>query len=454
LCTPPREQVDNDGLYKVLGVSKDVDSDTLKKAYRKLALANHPDKGGDPDKFKTISVAYEVLSDPEKRSMYDQYGEEGLKGQAGPDGGDMGDLLSRMFGGGGGGRGGRGGPRKSENVAHGIKVSLEDAYKGRTIKLSIEREAVCSACSGSGGADGAVETTCADCAGKGQRIGMRQLGPGMIQQVVMPCGPCGGAGRKMPPGKACRTCGGKKVKKEKALLSVEVPKGCPDKHRVTMKGQAGVSAPGMEPGDVVFIVQVSPHPLFERMKNDLVLDKDIPLVDALYGVDFTIRKLDGSALRISTPPGTVVQPGAVLVAAGAGMPVLGASYRSGNLLVRFNVILPAPRDLPPASAARSLFPRLMDPVARAVKAAQRRRARAGRAGEEEDEEMADDGGAGSTDADVVPDAQEELDEVVLAPFDAARAAAEQAEHDAAGAGEEEDEEGGGGGGQRVQCAQQ
>lgn len=302
--------MDNEALYKVLGVPQDADDATIKKAYRKLALKEHPDKGGEPEKFKAISMAYEVLSDPEKRKMYDKYGEEGLKGSVGEDGQDMGDLFSMFFGGGrrggNGGRGGGGGPRKSSDVRHAIQVSLEDVYRGRTIKLSIERTAVCKGCSGSGGVNGeSVESTCSDCQGRGQRVAIRQLGPGMIQQMAMPCGACSSTGKVIPPGKQCKGCSGRKVSQEKVILAVEVPKGCPDGHGVVLRGEAGVQAPGMQPGDIIFMVKVKPHPLFERAGSDLILEKDLPLVDALTGVDFVVMHLDGHKVRVKSKAGEV-----------------------------------------------------------------------------------------------------------------------------------------------------
>jgi hypothetical protein len=226
---PPLPQADTEGLYKALGVSKDADEATIKKAYRKTALQHHPDKGGSEEAFKKVTRAYEVLSDPDKRRVYDQYGEEGLEGgDGGGGGGDPMDMFAQMFGGGvrRGGGGDGGGRRKGRDMSHQLGVSLADLYNGRTIKLAITRDTTCKDCSGSGGQDGATETTCGECKGRGMRVMLRQLGPGMVQQMTAPCGACKGAGKTLPEGKRCRTCsGGKTVKERKVRRREEEEEG-------------------------------------------------------------------------------------------------------------------------------------------------------------------------------------------------------------------------------------
>jgi DnaJ family protein A protein 2 len=141
--------VDTDKYYKVLGVDKAASAEEIKKAYRKVALKEHPDKGGDPEAFKVATVAYEVLSDPKKREVYDVHGEEGLGEGGGDTGVDPTDLFAQLFGG-GGGRRGQGGPRKGEDIVHALGVSLEDLFCGKTAKLAVTRDAACSGCRGSG----------------------------------------------------------------------------------------------------------------------------------------------------------------------------------------------------------------------------------------------------------------------------------------------------------------
>ena len=159
---PPKE-VDNKRYYDLLGVEKNATFDQIKKAYRKLALKAHPDKGGDAEKFKEISMAYEVLSDKDKREIYDQHGEDGLKEGGGMRGGD---IFSQMFGGGMGMR--QQGPKKGKSVEHAIKVTLEEIYKGKTTKIAVNRDRICKTCNGKGGKNGA-NSTCQGCKGRGMR---------------------------------------------------------------------------------------------------------------------------------------------------------------------------------------------------------------------------------------------------------------------------------------------
>ena len=180
-----RGPVDNEKFYKVLGVARSASQDEIKKAFRKIALKEHPDKGGDPEKFKAAQAAFEVLGDEQKRTAYDQGGEEAVAGADGDGGGGGADIFSQMFGGGGGGRGGGGGggARRTKNKDILQKVTLEQVYTGASQTVRVERECLCKACRGSGGADGVKEVRCATCNGQGARIMLRQLGPGMVQQV-------------------------------------------------------------------------------------------------------------------------------------------------------------------------------------------------------------------------------------------------------------------------------
>jgi DnaJ homolog subfamily A member 2 len=185
--------VDNTSYYKALGVEKDASEAEIKKAFRKLAMKHHPDKGGDPEEFKKIGKIAEVLTDPKKREIYDQYGEEGLEGagDSGGGGGGM-DIFSELFGGGrrgGGGRGGNG-KRKGKDSMHPLEVSLEDLFCGKTVKLAVTRDCFCSECTGSGAKAGASEEACTQCRGSGMVTRIVQMGPGMMAQSSAPCGNC------------------------------------------------------------------------------------------------------------------------------------------------------------------------------------------------------------------------------------------------------------------------
>ena len=166
----PKKDVDTQKLYDILKVSKKASQDEIRKAFRKLALKEHPDKGGDPEKFKDISTAYEVLSNPEKRDVYDKYGEEGVNQGGGGGAGGMSDIFE-MFSGMGGGRQKPSGPKKGKPVLHQVKATLEDLYNGKSSKLAVNRDRICSKCNGLGGKAGAV-ATCGACKGRGMRVMM------------------------------------------------------------------------------------------------------------------------------------------------------------------------------------------------------------------------------------------------------------------------------------------
>ena len=302
-------------LYDLLGVSVDASEPELKKAYRKKALSAHPDKGGDPDVFKEITAAYEVLSDSQKREMYDRFGEEGLKegGMGGMGGMDAQDLFSQLFGGGGGGffgggggRGGPSGPRKGKDLVHRVKVSLEELYVGKVTKLALQKHVLCAKCDGRGGKEGAVKT-CGGCQGRGVKVILRQLGP-MVQQMQQTCPDCQGAGEIINAKDRCKQCNGKKVNQERKVLEVRIDKGMEDGQHITFKEEAD-QAPNTIPGDVVIVIDEKPHPRFKRRKNDLLIDVEVDLLTALAGGKITIEHLDDHALSVEIPQGEVIKPG-------------------------------------------------------------------------------------------------------------------------------------------------
>ena len=247
---------DTTKLYEILGVPKDADANTIKKAFRKAALKHHPDKGGDVDKFKELSGAAEILMDEEKRKIYDEYGLEGLEeGGGGGGGGGMDDIL-RQFMGGGGGRRSRG-PQKGEDIVHPIKASLEDLYNGKTTRLAINRNKKCGECEGRGGKVG-CEKECSDCNGRGVRVQLRQVGPGMVQQMQSACPTCKQTGKVMNEADKCKTCKGKKTIKDRKVLEVVIEKGMKNGQKIKFRGEAD-ELPGTTAGDVVFVVQEKEH---------------------------------------------------------------------------------------------------------------------------------------------------------------------------------------------------
>eukprot|EP00638_Chattonella_subsalsa_P005199 CAMPEP_0117754360 /NCGR_PEP_ID=MMETSP0947-20121206/12784_1 /TAXON_ID=44440 /ORGANISM="Chattonella subsalsa, Strain CCMP2191" /LENGTH=414 /DNA_ID=CAMNT_0005573437 /DNA_START=156 /DNA_END=1400 /DNA_ORIENTATION=+ len=333
---PPRGEVDNSKFYEILGVSKDASESEIKKAFRKLALKNHPDKGGDPEKFKTITRAYEVLSDEEKRKTYDQYGEEGLSEDGGGPGRSADDIFSMFFG---GGRRGPSGPKKGEDLVHPLKVSLEDLYNGKTARLAINRDKLCEGCEGRGGKVGA-EKTCETCSGRGVRIQLRQLAPGMVQQLQSTCSICNGEGKMMREKDKCKDCKGAKVIKERKVLEVHIEKGMRNNQKITFSGEAD-EAPGTIPGDVIFVVQEKEHSNFKRKGSDLIMTKKISLVEALCGYEFTIKHLDDRTLKVKSAEGQVVKPDSLRMIQGEGMPHHGNPFTKGRLFILFKVEFPA-----------------------------------------------------------------------------------------------------------------
>ncbi|KAF0700507.1 Aste57867_8968 [Aphanomyces stellatus] len=346
----PSKPVDNTTFYETLGVPKNASAADIKKAYRKLALKNHPDKGGDPELFKDITVAYEALSDPEKRELYDQYGEEGL--QQGGGGGHPGaDIFSQMFGGRGGGR--PRGPQRGEDLTHPLKVSLEDLYNGKTVKLAVNRDVLCGGCSGRGGPEGA-ETTCNTCNGRGMRIQHRQIGPGMVQQVQSVCPDCRGQGKSIRESDRCKVCKGNKVTKERKVLEVHIEKGMRNGQRITFSGEAD-QAPGVLPGDIIFVIQEKEHSVFQRKGGNLIMEKKISLVEALCGFETIVEHLDGRHVHVKSVAGEVIKPNQFKAVHGEGMPQHGNPFVKGQLVILFKVDFPTTITPDQARVLTSIF---------------------------------------------------------------------------------------------------
>jgi len=331
--------------YELLGVDPSANEQEIKKAYRKMAMKFHPDKNPDAgDKFKEISVAYEVLSDPEKKEIYDKHGEEGLR--EGMGGMDADDLFSSFFGGGfpfgRGGHGhshGRGGKRKGRDAAYAFPVTLEDLYKGKQAKFNHKKTVICSTCQGKGTNKPNAMTKCNACEGTGVRVTLRHLGFGMVQQLQEQCHQCDGEGEIIKSKDKCKQCRGEKTKTEEKVLDVYVDPGMKHGTKITFSGE-GDQLPDILPGDVILVLQLSEHPVFKREGNDLRIEKSISLIEALVGFKFVIQHLDGRHLVVSSTPGQIVRPGDTKYIENEGMPQHGNPFEKGRLLINFNIEFP------------------------------------------------------------------------------------------------------------------
>jgi len=263
--------------------------------------------------------------------------------------------MFSMFFGGGRGKKGPSGPQKGEDIQHPLKVSLEDLYNGKTVKLAINRDKMCSDCNGKGGKDG-CEKSCSDCNGRGVRVQLRQIGPGMVQQIQSACGNCKGTGKIMNEKDKCKTCKGKKVNKDRKILEVVVEKGMKNGQKIKFVGEAD-EAPDTVPGDVLFIVQEREHEVFKRKGADLVLTMNLTLSESLCGFTRTITHMDGRVLRIDSKPGSVVKPDSVKMIQGEGMPYHGNPFTKGRLFIHFKVDFPSTFNPETVKALASALPK-------------------------------------------------------------------------------------------------
>lgn len=320
--------------YDLLGVKPGCGQDDLKKAYRKLALQYHPDKNpNEGEKFKKISQAYDVLSNPEKKLVYDKGGEQALKeGGMGANGSPPMDLFDMFFT----DRGRR--KRKGRDVVHQLSVSLEELYKGTVRKLSLQKNVICDKCEGIGGKRDAVEQ-CPACRGSGSQVHLQQLAPGMVQQIRSICDECKGQCDRIKAKDRCKQCNGRKVIRDRKILEVYVDKGMSDGQKIVFNGE-GDQEPDREPGDIIILLDQKEHESFKRNGTDLILRMNLELIEALCGFQKVVQSLDQRDLVVTNLSGEVVKPGDVKCIPGEGMPMYKDPFTKGRLIIQFVVNYP------------------------------------------------------------------------------------------------------------------
>jgi molecular chaperone DnaJ len=340
--------------YSTLGISKGASQEEIKKAYRKQALQNHPDRNPEnpqaAEAFKKVSEAYEVLSDENKRKIYDQYGEEGLKGAAGmggaggfssmeealrtfmgafgQGGGPGGSIFDSLFG--GGGVEGEAGVQRGTSKKISLKVSFEEAVRGTEKEVAITNYKTCGACHGSGAASRDAIQTCTVCQGRGQIHQSRGF-----FSMSAPCHQCRGAGRVIRT--PCTSCRGAGRMKEKQKIQIKIPAGVDTGMRLKMGGYGDAGEGGGEPGDLFVYIEVTPHEAFERDGDDVYIHLPLTFVEAALGSKKEIPTPLGEACKIHIPEGT--QSGKVLKVSGKGVPNVHG-HGSGDLLVKVHVETP------------------------------------------------------------------------------------------------------------------
>jgi len=330
----PQSPANTTEYYETLDVDKNASDADIKKAYRKAAMKNHPDRGGDESLFKKINEAYEVLSDSKKREVYDSGGKDAVEHQNSQ--GDQADMMSSMFG----GFGRKPTRSKSKDAVHTLAVSLEECYNGKTRKLAITRNELCKECNGLGGEKG-CETKCNDCNGRGMIMKMRQIGPGMIQQIQTNCDTCNGKGRMINPKLRCKQCNGAKIVKARKILEVVIDKGVTSGHKLRFRGESDqLPDPSSEAGDVIFVLKVNNHNTFTRKGQHLFIKKKITLSDALCGTTFNVKHLDDRVISVSSKPGQILNYGSCKEVEGEGMPLTSNPFLKGKLVIQFQVEFP------------------------------------------------------------------------------------------------------------------
>ena len=336
--------------YEVLGISKGASEDEIKKAYKKLARKYHPDMNpGDKEaeeKFKEINEANEVLSDPQKKARYDQFGFAGVDpsygaggpgwgdGAAGFDFGDLGDIFGSFFGGGfGGGRRNPNAPQRGDSIRMSVTVDFVEAAFGCEKEITLERSEMCDTCRGSGSAPGTTPEVCPDCHGTGT-VTQAQRTPFGVMQSQAPCGKCRGKGRIIH--QPCPDCRGSGQLKKRKTIKVDIPAGIDNGQTISLRGQGHAGKNGGPKGDLLLTVLIRPHELFRREGTAVFCEAPITFAQAVLGAELEIPTIDGK-VKYAIPEGT--QSGTVFRLKGKGIPVLNGRGR-GDQYVTVSIETP------------------------------------------------------------------------------------------------------------------
>lgn len=337
--------------YEILGVAKTASADEIKKAYRKKAIEFHPDKNpGDKqaeENFKAAAEAYEVLSDPQKRQRYDQFGHAGLGGAAGGGGygGGMsmddifshfGDIFGGHFGGFGGFGGQRGGGtrvRKGSDLRVKVRLTLSEIATGVEKKIKVKKYVMCSHCNSTGAAHGSQPVTCTTCNGSGRVTRVQQTILGQMQ-TASDCPTCGGEGKIIKD--KCAHCGGEGIVREDEIITINIPAGVMEGMQLSMAGKGNAARRGGVNGDLLVLVEEEQHPELIRDENDLIYNLLLTFPTAILGGSVEVPTVDGK-VKVTINPGT--QPGKVLRLRGKGLPSVNR-YGTGDLLINIGVYIP------------------------------------------------------------------------------------------------------------------
>lgn len=339
--------------YDILGVPRSASADDIKKAFRKQARKHHPDAGGSEERFKEINEAYEILSDDEKRTQYDEYGRYfggnmppggagapgGWPGGGFPGGasyqtvdmGDLGDLFGNLFGGGaaaGGGR--RASAHRGSDLQYDLTLSFEEALKGTSTKVDVQRAEACAACKGTGARPGTMPVTCPTCQG----AGTVSQGQGMFG-FSRPCPRCGGKGTIVED--PCQVCKGKGSVVRNKPLTVNIPPGVTDGGKLRFAGKGEPGTGGGPAGDLYVLTHIRPHAYYTREGADVVMDLPVSIAEAALGTEVTVPTPDGTRVKLKVAAGTA--DGKVLKVPGKGAPKLKGKG-NGDLKVRVKIAVP------------------------------------------------------------------------------------------------------------------